>query len=67
MMDARDSETKQASSGSSLRGTCAGAYILQIAALALIGGGIVRLLPFWEILLTGTFWLAFSSYWGIAA
>lgn len=49
------------------RVTHAGVYVLQIAALAIVAAGTVQALPFWANLLSGTFWLAFSIYWGVAA
>jgi hypothetical protein len=53
--------------GSSLRVRGTGAYILLIAILALLAVGTFHLAPVWGIVLSGTFWLAFSVYWGSAA
>ena len=50
----------------SVRGARAGAYIFQIGALALLAAATVHVLPRWGMLLTATFWLAFSIYWGVA-
>ncbi len=47
--------------------TQAGAYGLQVAVVGLLAAGTVQALPFWANLLSGTFWLAFSIYWGAAA
>jgi hypothetical protein len=53
--------------GSSLRARGADAYVLLIAILALVAVGTFHLTPVWGIVLSGTFWLAFSVYWGVAA
>ncbi|HEV2420863.1 MAG TPA: isoprenylcysteine carboxylmethyltransferase family protein [Candidatus Acidoferrales bacterium] len=53
--------------GSLLRVTGVAAYIVQFAILGLLVALIIYLRPRWGMLASGTLWLAFTIYWGVAS
>jgi hypothetical protein len=71
MMDAQNNKIPGAKrhpeiDNGALPATGASAYVLLIAVFALLAAGTAHLMPVWGTVLTGTFWFAFSVYWGIA-